>query len=499
MTDEQKAIAISDEFVAVSSAELFTSANAVKEWDARAGLIGTYMYNAVKNSHLKYMNENAYYYNGKIYEFISKDIFNYAMTNFLLRMHVNIGDVNRYMKHFLYRTFQSMRMNCRLEPSFHIMAFLNGVVNMDDGFLRPFSPEYHVIYLNDYNYDPHAECPIWRAFLKEVLPERESRLTLQMYLSLGLHNRGKMSDKIENCLMLFGTGSNGKSVIYETVRGIFGKQNISDMGLMELIKGGDERYRNIHKIDGKIFNYCSEIQARDISMYSDAFKSLCSGENQYARMIGKDIYVVKNVPWLIFNMNNPPKSTDSSYGFFRRFLYVVFDHVIPDELQNKHLARDLSSEYPGILNWIRRGRVYLRQRKYQFPMSENAERRKLLNMGDSGNTTLMWMKLRGVRCSSYINGELSTWLRAADMYNDMVEVSKKNGYRPDTPRKFGLELAKYGFASKANKKRLANGVQYRVYGMDETAFKDIPEIAEIDFPMTDIYEDAVDYDIGDIT
>jgi phage/plasmid-associated DNA primase len=318
-----------------------------------------------------------------------------------------------------------------------------------------------------------------------------------MYLGLGLFNRGKMTDKVENCLMLFGAGSNGKSVVYETVKGIFGSPNISEMGLMALIRGGDERYRNMNKIDGKVFNYCAEVQARDISTYSDAFKSLCSGENQYARVIGKDIYMVKNVPWLIFNMNNPPRSTDASYGFFRRFLYVVFDHVIPDEKQNKHLARDLAGEYPGILNWIMRGRGYLKRRHYLFPISENAERRKLLNIGES-NPTLMWIKLRGVRNSSYVEGELYAWLKSTDLYNDMVSVCEKNGFTPDSHRKFSLELRKYGWGSATSKKRSSEGIVYRVYGMNESAFKEIPDIADMDLTTEDTLEREASYEPGDI-
>ena len=51
---------------------------------------------------------------------------------------------------------------------------------------------------------------------------------------------------------------------------------------------------------------------------------------------------------------------------------MVFNHIVPEELQNKHLADDLRREYPGILNWIRRrGAKYLKQRKYIFPKSEN--------------------------------------------------------------------------------------------------------------------------------
>jgi P4 family phage/plasmid primase-like protien len=496
MNSEEIASNICEELVSVSSMQVFSAAITGKHRDYRSGTIGTLIYEAVKKSTLKYMSGKAYAFNGQIYIPIEDYIFNHALKTYLVRMHVDMGDVSRSMRNFIYEAFQALKICCRLEPTYHIIAFQNGVVNMDTRELMPFSPDHHVIYLNEYKFDPKADCPLWKTFLREVLPEVESRLTLQMYLSLGLFNRGKMSDKVENCLMLFGTGSNGKSVVNETVKGVFGSPNVSEMGLMALIKGGDERCRNISMIEGKIFNYCAEVQARDISDYSDSFKSLCSGENQQGRLIGKNPYIVKNVPWLIFNMNNPPRCTDSSYGFFRRFLYVVFDHVIPDEHQNKHLAKDLAAEYPGILNWIMRGRDYLKRRQYQFPISENAEKRKLLNIGET-NPTLMWMKIRGVRNAPSVKGELYTWIKGSSMCKDMAAVCEQNGFTPDTSRRFALELQKYGWGGRTSKKRGSGGTLYKVYGLNEEAFKEVPNIIDMDISADDPLNQESDYDPGD--
>jgi P4 family phage/plasmid primase-like protien len=496
MTREQIADKICEELVSISSTQVFDTVIANKYRDQRSGEIEALIYDAVKGSTLKYMNGRAYTFDGQIYIPVENEVFYRGLKTYLVRMHVNLGDISRNFRHFIYEAFQALKICCRLDPAYHIIAFQNGVVNMDTRELMPFSPEHHVIYLNKYEFDPKADCPLWKTFLREVLPEVESRLTLQMYLSLGLFNRGKMSDKVENCLMLFGTGANGKSVVNETVKGVFGSPNISEIGLMALIKGGDEKCRNISMIDGKIFNYCAEVQARDISAYSDAFKSLCSGENQQARLIGENAYMVKNVPWLIFNMNNPPRSTDSSYGFFRRFLYVVFDHVIPDEQQNKHLAKDLASEYPGILNWIMRGREYLKRRKYQFPVSENAEKRKLLNIGET-NPTLMWMKIRGVRSASSVRGELYAWIKGSSMHKDMTAVCEQNGFTPDTSRRFALELQKYGWGGRTCKKRGAGGMLYKVYGLSEEDFKEVPNIVDMNISADDPLNQESDYDPGD--
>ena len=79
-------------------------------------------------------------------------------------------------------------------------------------------------------------------FIKEVLPDRTSRMILQMFLGLGLIQRGtaynpyegKESSKIELCLLLIGTGANGKSVIFDVACNIFGKDRISKMDYADI-------------------------------------------------------------------------------------------------------------------------------------------------------------------------------------------------------------------------------------------------------------------------
>ena len=58
-------------------------------------------------------------------------------------------------------------------------------------------------------------------------------MILQMFLGLGLIQRGtaynpyegKESSKIELCLLLIGTGANGKSVIFDVACNLFGKDS----------------------------------------------------------------------------------------------------------------------------------------------------------------------------------------------------------------------------------------------------------------------------------
>lgn len=499
MTDIPKLLdMIVENLCSVSKADDYDNVYGVDDFRVTGVKVGRLLYDAVSRSDLKILKGVPYFFTGKIYEPITDAVRDRAVELYLRKMRVRDRDMYYSKKKFFYEAKQAVLLNNQLKPVFHIKAYKNGVVNFNDGKLRPFSSEYPVIYLHDYAYDPEAKCPIWNSFLKMVLPEKESRLILQMFLGLCTMDRGSMVDKVENCLMLYGNGSNGKGVIFDTVRGVFGKDNISEMPLLAMIRGGDERLRNVAAIDGKVVNFCPEIQARDMSGYEDAFKSLCSGEPQYGRVIGGNVYVVNNVPWLIFSMNNIPKASDCSHGYFRRFLYVVFNHIVPEELQNKHLAEDLKAEYPGILNWIRRGGKYLRQRKYLFPKSENSEKQKLYVIGQ-GDVVSSWMLARGIRSSAQARGELGVWVKAADLYSDMEQYVELNGFESDmTTNMFGRVMMKHGFTG-AGRKRLADGIYYYIYGCSEDELKTPPPIInDIDMLLEDELNKEIEFDENDL-
>ena len=489
---------IVDNLFSVSKEEDYDSAYGVDDFRVTGVKIGNLLFDTVARSDLKMMKGMPYFFTGKIYEPISDAIRDRAVELFLKKMRVRDKDMYYSKKKFFAEAKRSMVLNSPLRPMFHIKAYRNGVVNFKDGELRPFSSEYHVVYIHDYDYDPSAKCPIWRSFLKMVLPEKESRMILQMFLGLCTMDRGSMVDKVENCLMLYGNGSNGKGVIFDTVRGVFGKENVSEMPLLSLIKGNDERLRNVAAIDGKVVNFCPEVQARDMSGCEDAFKSLCSGEPQYGRVIGGNVYAVTNIPWLIFSMNNIPKATDCSHGYFRRFLYVVFNYVMSEEMQNKHLADDLKREYPGILNWIRRGAYYLRSRKYVFPKSENSEKQKLYVVGQ-GDVVASWALARGVRSAEQAKGEVSLWYYASDLYEDMLKYAELNGFECNVTKiGFAKSMEKMGFNNLC-KKRVNDGIKYRIFGLSEEELKAPPPvICDLDLSWEDELRDCVEFDEDDL-
>ena len=136
-----------------------------------------------------------------------------------------------------------------------------------------------------------------------------------MFLGLGLIQRGtaynpyegKESSKIELCLLLIGTGANGKSVIFDVACNLFGKDRISKMDYADLTAEGDEGMRGRYPIRNAIFNWSSDSDPRKFGRKNTGmFKRLVSGEPVPMRELGRNVLEANNIPYLIFNLNELP-------------------------------------------------------------------------------------------------------------------------------------------------------------------------------------------------
>lgn len=425
-----------------------------------------------KNSGIMSYQSKLYVFNGKIYEKVEEHNIKFVYNMFIdwLDIPAMILDNKYYQSCFI----QIIHVFNRLQPRFDVVAFKNGVLDLNEFKFNKFNPKYHCTYMHPYMYDPNAKCPMWKAFLHEVLPDKASRAILQMFLSLGLTERATVMSEsesenpnhVELCLLLVGAGSNGKSVIYNTARGLFGQQRISGADYNELTSLGDEGMRARRLLRGCLFNWSSDSDVRHFGKRTGVFKKIVSGEPITDRAIGGDVEQNFNAPYLIFNLNDLPASNDASLGFVRRLQYISFENIIPKEKQNKHLSKDLEKEYSGIFNWLVRGARELRRRRYVFPDSEGSYRMLLKTMIKS-NPVHAWVSAYKVRPCAQANNEISVFIHASVLMESVNSFSELNGGEVVSQQLFGATMGSHGFM----KKRRGDGVYYEVFGITENQLR----------------------------
>ena len=230
-----------------------------------------------------------------------------------------------------------------------LLCFTNIVVSLDGikpvGF--PFGPQMVVTEALSYAYDPDATCPLWEAFLSEVLPDSSVRAVLQEFFGLCYLDRGRLS--VEKFLLLIGSGANGKSVIFEVMKAVFGEDNVSTFDSQQLI---DEKM--VPYVKGRRLNFAPDM--RRSSSFDSALKALSSGQDVTGRRIYGEAEKVQCPP-LCFAMNEMPFFKDTTDAFFRRLIPIRFEVTIPPQRQDRSLVRRIvASDLPGIFNWAIAGR-----------------------------------------------------------------------------------------------------------------------------------------------
>lgn len=259
--------------------------------------------------------------------------------------------VSKYFKTFLNESYLKKPL---YNPEIVMINFKNGTLDLDvverTIDFRDFHREDFLTYQLPFEYNTKAECPMFMKFLDEVLPEKEAQMLLAEYIGYIFIRHDAEILKLEKALMCYGSGANGKSVLFEIVSRLLGRDNITNYSIEELT---DEKGYNRAVIANKLLNYGSEITKK---MNVDLFKRIVSGEAVPARLpYGKPmtLYAFAKMMW---NANTLPTDVETTEAFFRRFIILPFNVTIPVEKRDPDLHIKISRvELSGIFNWVIEG------------------------------------------------------------------------------------------------------------------------------------------------
>ncbi|WP_291058815.1 MULTISPECIES: DNA primase family protein [unclassified Empedobacter] len=307
------------------------------------------------NFGLSKRNGSIYIYNGAFWQKVNEDEFKYFLKQISLKFglekynakyHRTIDDL---FKQFLSSSYLKL-------PQQNIYKVLinlaNGTLEINKGKikLREFRKNDFLTYQLNFNYNPEAKAPIFQRYLDRVLPQKELQFNLSEYVGSAFIKNGNEDLKFEKTLILYGSGANGKSVFFEIVNKLFGKENITSFSLQKLTD--DTGYSRVH-IEGKLINYASVISTK---IDTNTFKQLSSGEPVEARSPHKEPFIMTDYAKIICNCNELPKDVEQNEAFFRRFLIIPFKITIPKEERNKNLHNEIiDNELDGVLNWVLEG------------------------------------------------------------------------------------------------------------------------------------------------
>lgn len=218
---------------------------------------------------------------------------------------------------------------------------LTPVLEGGEPVLRPHTPRLFALASAEYSYDPDAQCPRFRKWLKWFTSGREDveRLLLE-WLAYCLFS----SRQFQRFMLLFGPGSNGKGVFTHVATHLLGEGNVSAVKLDRL--GG--RFDAAETI-GKLGNFVADLD--EITKVSEGnLKMLCDGSKfSTERKFRAQRFQVITARFM-YGCNVMPRFRDRSDGIWRRALIVPCEAKFEKRIEK--LEERFVEDLPGILNLV---------------------------------------------------------------------------------------------------------------------------------------------------
>ena len=317
----------------------------------------------VESYPLKYTNGTFFDYFGKkkdgeILQVIHSDIKNYIVSN-LARTANNLFNA---LKNAVYCN--------EFIPDMKQIHFRNGILSADkDGLFTIWESDRQEIYINNLSctYNPNAKEP--KKFLKflENLLFDDDIITLHQWLGYLL----LPTNKLQLSLYLQGSGGEGKSVIGNILKELFGIKNI----FSGRIEDFDTNRFSTSELENKLFFLDDDVACGALKN-SGKFKTIISnGGKFYVEKKGQQQHSVDLYSRFLIFGNYPLISLfDNSNGFYRRFHYIR----VKPKAKNRNDILDiehtfLDEEKEGIVKWLVDGLNELIKNNWKLYISERSK------------------------------------------------------------------------------------------------------------------------------
>lgn len=400
-------------------------------------------------------NGELWCFGGKCYRRMAESEFGALVSDCIFDLGLPYEDILLTEK--VARVCRNEVMKNELVPQDNIVVFNNCVFDVETRMEYAFSPKFVQMTMVGYDHK-YNEVPYeWLNFLDYVLPDVEKRKVLQEFLGSVFIDRRRA--KLEKILILLGSGANGKSVVFDTVIGVLGRENVTNFGLGALI-GGNDRKHSVAGINGKRLNYCSEIRAIEIGNDSDALKTLISGEPIEARVLNGQYFMASHIPLLMANANKMPRITDMSHGMKRRLCVLRFSVTVPRDQQDPLLSERLRDEYPGVFNWMIEGRERFIRNGYKLSSCPTVEEAFAEASAYESTVIRFAQEVKKWYPGEVESGEHCVWMPATKMYREYVKWCRGEHIIEDTMNLFGRTLTRF----KYRRRRVGGGMEYALFG-----------------------------------
>lgn len=324
----------------------------------------------------------------------------------------------------------------------------NGALSLKSLELRPHSKDDLFTYCLDYEYDPNADCPLFKKYIADVLVLEGTTTTDENLVMLFQELLGYSltpDTRHEVMVWMFGEGGNGKSVAISVVEALLGPMSMS----IDFQSVGMPGNYDLADIPGKRVLFSTEAERNKV-MAEGYIKRIVTGDTINTRPIYGSPLSFRPTAKIWWAMNDKPIIKDTTDSMWRRMKLIPFYRKFEEgKNADVDLPTKLMAELPGILNWAVEGlmRLTLNGRFTKSTASEEAKQQ----YREEANPVAQWVNTMTVRT------DYPATLQGA-LFREYTRWCEEQKEHASTSTQFGKDLKRLRIGCE----RKTAGVMYNI-------------------------------------
>lgn len=197
-----------------------------------------------------------------------------------------------------------------------LIAFANGIFDVEQSKLLPFSSDIIITNRIPWNYNPTAQSELMENTLnKFACNDKDIRTLIDEVIGYTFYSKNELGKSF----IIIGDKANGKSTFLKIMMYLLGENNISALSLEDIT---NSRFR-LYEVNGKLLNIGDDIGSSYIPE-SEIFRKVVTGDVIVAEKKGKDPIKFNCYAKFIFSANEIPKIKDPTGATARRIIIIPF-------------------------------------------------------------------------------------------------------------------------------------------------------------------------------
>ena len=312
----------------------------------------------------------------------------------------------------------------------------NGTLDLRTMEFREHRPEDYLTKVSPVVYDPDADCPRWRTFIKEIMQGDKARAD---YLQKAIGYALTGDTKMECLFILYGaTSRNGKGTTMETFLKIMGDYGKTSNPEMLSTKFGNTNAsgpsEEIARLAGVRFVNISEPEKK-ITFNAALVKRMTGNDTLNARFLHENSFDFRPNFKIFINTNYKPSVSDMTLFYSNRLKLIPFKRHFEEHEQDKGLKAFFSTDVclSAIFNWCYEGYKRFRSEGLEDPAAVSQATKEYQEESDRiGQFVDAWLE----------EGEAFE-VRTSAAYKLYGEWCDKYGYRKENSTNFNNAIQRF--------------------------------------------------------